>query len=691
MNQKRARSRRSTDDGGGLRTVRSRPTSFDLTADDYEDVSMLASEVLNELNNGGGRSSHSTKRDSLIILDDGEIIDLEEQRFLELQDEESRQCARELEEQEKQRVAMEQRDRELAVSLSQEDDCIFVQENKHSPKANTKGLGISIPEDEENEDDTMLSRLSQEVTVCSASEDGLSVARNGRPTQTGAEIWASPTKRSSPNHAFESTSGTSSVPQSLLNFEVDSYREDSRTAQTYNPFVRPSRLPPPVSSMQCPLCRGDFGVEAMFFMEACNHPFCTECLKSYIAKQDRKQLTKATCPLPSCTAQIIHRDLKVFISSEEYEQVTLLATEEFLRSSNEYVKCPAPGCDFVLSRALPSSSALDTSIAAALAAGEKGPDGTPLTAEAIRHREMHRFRCRVCNTDFCATCKATPYHLCYTCEQFEAYKSAKHCRYCNAALEPPANRGRRKAETDSCQLAECESKRKLSCTRSLPCGHRCYGISHEQQHPPCLHLDCASRSRSSLTQSGDDFCNICWTEGLCNAPCIILSCGHAFHFSCTSDRLKKRWTGVRIVFTFLNCPLCNGKMDHPSLRDLIGPIDQLQAKIKDMAAERLQFEDLLKCKEVTDPQSRFHNDPASYAMHRYAYFPCYKCQKPYFAGQAGCMAGAQMEVLDESTRKDMLCGACSSNGTQDKCPKHGADYIEYKCKFCCNVASFFCW
>ena len=25
------------------------------------------------------------------------------------------------------------------------------------------------------------------------------------------------------------------------------------------------------------------------------------------------------------------------------------------------------------------------------------------------------------------------------------------------------------------------------------------------------------------------------------------------------------------------------------------------------------------------------------------------------------------------------------------CPKHGKDYIEYKCRFCCKIASWFCW
>ena len=26
-----------------------------------------------------------------------------------------------------------------------------------------------------------------------------------------------------------------------------------------------------------------------------------------------------------------------------------------------------------------------------------------------------------------------------------------------------------------------------------------------------------------------------------------------------------------------------------------------------------------------------------------------------------------------------------------ECAKHGADFIEFKCRFCCNIASWYCW
>jgi E3 ubiquitin-protein ligase MYCBP2 len=44
--------------------------------------------------------------------------------------------------------------------------------------------------------------------------------------------------------------------------------------------------------------------------------------------------------------------------------------------------------------------------------------------------------------------------------------------------------------------------------------------------------------------------------------------------------------------------------------------------------------------------------------------------------------------------KDLICGAHVNNygvaGITD-CKTHGKEFIEYKCKFCCNIASWFCW
>lgn len=59
----------------------------------------------------------------------------------------------------------------------------------------------------------------------------------------------------------------------------------------------------------------------------------------------------------------------------------------------------------------------------------------------------------------------------------------------------------------------------------------------------------------------------------------------------------------------------------------------------------------------------------------------------YYGGEARCEAEARSE-FDES---ELVCGACSDVSRAQMCPKHGADFLEYKCRYCCSVAVFFCF
>lgn len=88
------------------------------------------------------------------------------------------------------------------------------------------------------------------------------------------------------------------------------------------------------------------------------------------------------------------------------------------------------------------------------------------------------------------------------------------------------------------------------------------------------------------------------------------------------------------------------------------------------------------------PGGRYHEDPAAYAMERYAYYVCYKCQKAYYGGEARCDAQVGGETFDPT---ELVCGGCSDVARAQMCPKHGADFLEYKCRYCCSVAVFFCF
>ena len=78
---------------------------------------------------------------------------------------------------------------------------------------------------------------------------------------------------------------------------------------------------------------------------------------------------------------------------------------------------------------------------------------------------------------------------------------------------------------------------------------------------------------------------------------------------------------------------------------------------------------------------------------------CFRCKKPYFGGMPSCEEAARGD--EDYNPEDLVCGACAGNDLGDTCAVHGAEFIEFKCqvglvirlklKFCCSVASWYCW
>jgi len=239
-------------------------------------------------------------------------------------------------------------------------------------------------------------------------------------------------------------------------------------------------------------------------------------------------------------------------------------------------------------------------------------------------------------------------------------------------------------DTACCGAAECVVKKKAACLLPLPCGHHCYGIRGESACIPCLHPDCAR----SLPQVASDFCSICYVEELGAAPCIQLTCTHIFHLECVKKKIMNGWSGSRITFGYLDCPLCKEQITHPELDPLLAPALLLYHQVREKALQRLQMMSLTACPAITSPDSPFYQQPAKYAMHRFSYYLCFKCKKPYFGGDKACEAE---ERLREFKADELVCGGCCDLGGQSSCPEHGTEYIEYKCRYCCNIAVWFCW
>ncbi|XP_052792731.1 E3 ubiquitin-protein ligase MYCBP2-like isoform X2 [Mya arenaria] len=257
------------------------------------------------------------------------------------------------------------------------------------------------------------------------------------------------------------------------------------------------------------------------------------------------------------------------------------------------------------------------------------------------------------------------------------------CRFCGATSSTGIL-----AIGNVCTDKECQVNAENACSKTLSCGHLCGGIRDENPCLPCLH-QCRVDDREHLKQDADDMCMICFTEALSAAPAIQLKCGHVFHLPCAKEVLQNSWVGPRITFGFSLCPICKCNIDHPVLRSILRPIQNLYEDVRRKALMRLEYEGLHKAEAITTPGARFYKDPAGFAMDRYAYYVCYKCKKAYYGGEARC--DEQAGVGDVYDPQELVCGACSDVTMAQMCPKHGTDFLEYKCRYCCSVAVFFCF
>lgn len=148
-------------------------------------------------------------------------------------------------------------------------------------------------------------------------------------------------------------------------------------------------------------------------------------------------------------------------------------------------------------------------------------------------------------------------------------------------------------------------------------------------------------------------------------------------------------------------------IDHPCLSDILDPIRELMADVKRKALMRLEYEG--DCTMKGD-------HAAAYAMEKYAYYVCFKCNKvsissspspcirflrfnrciyiffnfsqAYYGGEARCELDVGGTDYDPT---ELVCGGCSDVARAQMCPKHGTDLLEYKCRYCCSVAVFFCF
>lgn len=77
------------------------------------------------------------------------------------------------------------------------------------------------------------------------------------------------------------------------------------------------------------------------------------------------------------------------------------------------------------------------------------------------------------------------------------------------------------------------------------------------------------------------------------------------------------------------------------------------------------------------PAPRFDGRPADFAISRFTFYECSRCNRPFFGGARACRA-----ANPELARAELVCGGCSvvTGADGDRCRLHDANFIEWKCK-----------
>jgi E3 ubiquitin-protein ligase MYCBP2 len=200
-------------------------------------------------------------------------------------------------------------------------------------------------------------------------------------------------------------------------------------------------------------------------------------------------------------------------------------------------------------------------------------------------------------------------------------------------------------------------------------------------------------------------------------------CGHIFHTHCIEERLKRRWASATISYAFLDCPLCAVPISHHILAPLLQPLHRARDALEARYVERLRLEGLLTHPDIaSNAASPFFNSPVAWARANLTYYECRRCKRPYFGGLRECAAlliddgggdgggaaafgaggggnangianaaGAANEE-ERGSREDLICGGCVAvEAGVAICATHGPTFAEYKCKYCCNMAVWYCW
>lgn len=161
------------------------------------------------------------------------------------------------------------------------------------------------------------------------------------------------------------------------------------------------------------------------------------------------------------------------------------------------------------------------------------------------------------------------------------------------------------------------------------------------------------------------------------------------------QRVKTSWIGARMVFNFMDCPSCKKEMNAKYCNELereLRDSRKLKEKVQKKAVERAIAEGIDKDDRLYNPGDDYFNDLPKYALDRLSFYMCFTCNDPYYGGKREC--GQQEQNQAGFKKEDLVCGSCVAKRAGvgvSECKTHGKDAIEFKCRYCCSVALWFCF
>jgi E3 ubiquitin-protein ligase MYCBP2 len=243
------------------------------------------------------------------------------------------------------------------------------------------------------------------------------------------------------------------------------------------------------------------------------------------------------------------------------------------------------------------------------------------------------------------------------------------CRFCQNELSfcyfGPSSRR-------VCASKSCKVLLNTACTQVLACGHACSGVLSESTHFGC------GKCNEIYCVCGE----LCVTE-----PSIRLTCGHTIHLNCAHAQYRVASLIGKIIPPRCGFPGCKILPEHPLLHEEFTLWQRILNQIEIMLPRLICEEHLeLEADHVNNPMSEYYQNVELFARERFVFYMCGICKMPYYGGLAIC--GENEEKVKS---EKYICRTCETMVSHEICPKHGDIGMIYKCFWCCNPATFYCF